>query len=212
MNNKHLFDNDLELKKTYPMLSGTDEAGRGPIAGPVVCASVILPDSFYHEDLNDSKQISEKKRKEIFEIIKEKAVTYSIVVIDHYEIDQINILNATLKGMKESIEKLDIKPALALIDGNKAPKNFDTPHKCIKQGDANHACIAAASILAKVTRDNIMYKYDKEYPQYGFAKHKGYPVAAHIDAVKQFGICQIHRKTYKPICEILERYKTIEKS
>ncbi|HOQ80516.1 MAG TPA: ribonuclease HII [Candidatus Cloacimonadota bacterium] len=210
MKNKHLFDNDLFLKKEYSCLAGTDEAGRGPLAGPVVCASVILPDTFYHEDLNDSKKVSEQKRNNLFDIIKKEAIDYSIVIIEPEEIDKINILNATLKGIQQSLTNLEHLPDLALIDGNVSPKNMQINHMCVKSGDAKHACIAAASILAKVTRDNIMTEYDSIYPQYGFAKHKGYPVASHLKALEEHGQCFIHRTTYKPVKEIIERMGTIE--
>ncbi|MBP7564065.1 MAG: ribonuclease HII [Candidatus Cloacimonetes bacterium] len=202
MKNKHLFDNDLLKKREYKILAGTDEAGRGPLAGPVVCASVILPDDFYHEDLNDSKKISEIKRDKLFTYIQNKAIAFSIEVVEAQTIDELNILNATLYGMKKSIESLSVKPDMVLIDGNKTPKHLSINSQTVVSGDAKHACIAAASILAKVTRDKIMNDYDQIYPQYGFAKHKGYPVSAHLKAIREYGICKIHRKSYKPVSQM----------
>lgn len=202
MSNINLFENDLIIKNDYKIISGTDEAGRGPLAGPVVCASVILPDGFYHSYLDDSKKINEKKRNELYHIIKEQALSYCIEVIDHEMIDQINILNATLLGMKRSIEQLNIEPDIALIDGNKIPKTDKILCKYVIGGDHKHACIAAASILAKVHRDHIMNEYHQQYPEYGFDKHKGYPTSAHLKAIRAFGICDIHRKTYKPVMQM----------
>jgi len=202
MKNKHLFDNDLLKKREFKILAGTDEAGRGPLAGPVVCASVVLPDDFYHDDLNDSKKISEKKRDLLYTYIQHNAVAYSIEIVEAQTIDELNILNATLYGMKNSIESLAVKPDLVLIDGNKSPKSLSVNCQTVVSGDAKHACIAAASILAKVTRDQIMNEYDKIYPQYGFAKHKGYPVPGHLKAIREYGICKIHRKSYKPVSQM----------
>lgn len=202
MSNINLFENDLQIRKDYKIISGTDEAGRGPLAGPVVCASVILPEDFYHQYLDDSKKLNEKKRNELFNIIKEKAISYSIEVVDHQLIDQMNILNATLFGMKKSLDSLNIIPDLALIDGNKVPQSEKIKCQYVIGGDHKHACIAAASILAKVFRDQIMYKYHIQYPEYGFDKHKGYPTSAHFKAIRTFGICDIHRKTYKPVMQM----------
>ncbi len=202
MKNNHLFDNDLELYREFRHIAGTDEAGRGPLAGPVVCASVILPIDFYHQDLNDSKKMSEKKRNELFTIIQKEAISYQIEIVEAGLIDQLNILNATLYGMKKSIEHLHISPDLVLIDGNKIPKDMTLNCRSVIGGDARHACIAAASVLAKVSRDQIMDDLDLIYPQYGFRQHKGYPVPAHLRAIREFGICPDHRRSYKPVSQM----------
>lgn len=201
-NNLILFENDSQLRILYSMVSGTDEAGRGPLAGPVVCASVILPESFYHPLINDSKKINENNRNELYDIIKEKALAYNIAIIDEKTIDRINILQATLLGMKQSLEALSIKPDLALIDGNKIPTVTEIKCQYVIGGDRLHASIASASILAKVTRDRIMDDYDQIYPIYGFKKHKGYPTPEHLNALRIHGICPIHRLSYKPVMQL----------
>ena len=176
------------------LIAGIDEAGRGPLAGPVVVASVIMPLDNIIDGINDSKKLSEKKRNDLFEKIKQTAISYHIEVIDEKIIDDINILNATKLGMKNCIDKLDKTPDVVLIDAVKIDSDVQTVS--IIKGDAKSYSIAAASILAKVYRDNLMLQYDKEYPVYNFAKHKGYGTKMHIDAIKQYGICPIHRRTF----------------
>lgn len=181
--------------KGYRLICGVDEAGRGPLAGPVCAAAVILPP---HEDipgLNDSKKLTDKKRRELFPIIQEKALAYAIAFADHDEIDQINILQATYLAMERAINALNIKPDLALIDGNRA-KDFGIPVQTVIHGDSLSASIAAASILAKVTRDDLMVNMAMKYPQYGFEIHKGYGTKAHYAAISAFGASPIHRKTF----------------
>lgn len=182
------------MAKGKKYIAGVDEAGRGPLAGPVVVASVIMPLDNIIEGINDSKKVSEKKREVLYEKIKETALAYHIEAIDENVIDKINILNATKLGMKNCIENLKIKPDLALIDAVKIDSNIETVS--IIKGDAKSYSIAAASILAKVYRDNLMRDYDRQFPEYGFAKHKGYGTKAHIEAIKQYGICKIHRRTF----------------
>jgi len=189
----------LQFEKEYisqgkKLVAGIDEAGRGPLAGPVVVASVIMPMDNIIEGINDSKKLSEKKRNFLFEKIKEVALAYHIEVIDEKVIDEINILNATKLGMKNCIDKLSLVPDVVLIDAVKIDSDVQTVS--IIKGDAKSYSIAAASILAKVYRDNMMLQYDKEYPIYNFAKHKGYGTKAHIDTIKQHGICPIHRRTF----------------
>ena len=189
----------LQFEKEYisqgkKLVAGIDEAGRGPLAGPVVVASVIMPMYNIIEGINDSKKLSEKKRNLLFEKIKEVAIAYHIEVVDEKVIDEINILNATKLGMKNCIDKLSLVPDVVLIDAVKIDSDVQTVS--IIKGDAKSYSIAAASILAKVYRDNMMLQYDKEYPIYNFAKHKGYGTKAHIDTIKQHGICPIHRRTF----------------
>ena len=175
--------------------AGIDEAGRGPLAGPVVAAAVILPYGCEIEGLNDSKKISEKKREKLFEIIKERAIAYSIAEASPEEIDRYNILGATMLAMKRAEEGLAFRPEHLLIDGNRAT-GFDLPVTTVIKGDALVPSISAASILAKVTRDRYCLEMDKKYPQYGFAVHKGYPTKAHRDAVLAHGICPEHRRSF----------------
>lgn len=184
------------LKKNISNICGIDEAGRGPLAGPVVVASVIMPESSMIEGVNDSKKLSPKKRDKLYEQITKEAISYSVGIIDEKEIDEINILNATKKALTKSLEKLEVKPKYILVD---ALDNIDTlgiPFEGIIKGDAKVYGIACASIIAKVTRDKIMEQYDKIYPQYEFIQHKGYGTAKHIEAIKQYGACDIHRKTF----------------
>ncbi|MBQ9069866.1 MAG: ribonuclease HII [Clostridia bacterium] len=179
----------------YTAVCGTDEAGRGPLCGPVVAAAVILPRDVEIEGLNDSKKLTEKKREKLFDIIKEKAVAYSIAEASPAEIDEINILNASMLAMKRAIEGLSVKADFALIDGN-CSRGFDIPTETVVKGDAKSASIAAASILAKVTRDRQCIELDKEYPEYNIAKHKGYPTKEHMDAVRQYGPAPIYRMSF----------------
>lgn len=177
-------------------ICGIDEAGRGPLAGPVVVGAVILPKDSFIEGVNDSKKISEKKRERIYEQIIAEAISYGVGIVDQKTIDEINILNATKLGVKLAIEQMKVKPDLILVD---ALNNMDTngiAYKSVIKGDAKHYSIAAASIIAKVTRDRIMTQWDEVYPVYGFAKHKGYGTAAHISAIKENGPCLLHRKSF----------------
>lgn len=176
-------------------LCGVDEAGRGPLAGPVCAAAVILPHGIEINGLNDSKKLSEKKREELFEIIVEQALSYGIAFASVEEIEEHNILAATHMAMNRAIKKLNPLPELALIDGNQA-KGIDYNCRCIVGGDAKCASIAAASILAKVTRDRFLLEYDEKYPQYGFAKHKGYGTKEHYAALTEFGPCEVHRLSF----------------
>lgn len=174
---------------------GTDEAGRGPLAGPVVAAACILPDGIIIEGLDDSKKLSEKKREKLFDEICKKALTYCIALSTPEEIDEINILEASLQAMRRSIAGLDVPPDLVLVDGN-INRGFSQPAKAIIGGDALSQSIAAASILAKVTRDRMCADLDEKYPEYGFKKHKGYPTKAHKLAVYKYGPCPEHRKSF----------------
>lgn len=194
MNSLKNFDNKF-LNKKIKLIAGVDEAGRGPIAGPVVAASVIFDKKIFHKEINDSKQISAKKRKELFDWIINNCISYGIGIVDHEEIDQINILQATLKAMKIAATQLSPKPNLILIDGNKSFLT-DTQTKTIIKGDAKSFAIAAASIIAKVTRDRIMKDASSAYPEYLWGNNKGYPTKAHISAVKNFGPSPLHRKTF----------------
>lgn len=184
------------FKEGYNYICGIDEAGRGPLAGPVVVAAVIMPKDSMIEGVNDSKKVSEKKREKLYELIIEEAISYSVGIVDQNEIDRINILNATKAGLTEAVRTLKVKPELILVD---ALTNIDTcgvPYQSIIKGDAKSYSIAAASIIAKVTRDRIMREWDKVYPQYGFEKHKGYGTAMHINAIKEYGPCPLHRKSF----------------
>ncbi len=188
----------LELRLMAEGISpvcGIDEAGRGPLAGPVCAACVILDPLRPIEGLNDSKKLSEKKRDALFAEITEKAVAYGIAFATVEEIEQVNILNATFLAMKRAFDSLPVKPAIALVDGNKEP-GFGIATQCIVGGDGKCACIAAASILAKVTRDRYMREMDGKYPVYGFGVHKGYGTVAHYAAIREHGICDIHRRSF----------------
>jgi ribonuclease HII len=182
-------------EKGYSCICGVDEAGRGPLAGPVCAAAVILPPNLELPGLNDSKKLSDKKRRELYPIIKEKALACGIAFADHWEIDEINILQATYLAMERALAQLSVKPDMALIDGNRA-KDFGLPVTTVVHGDALSANIAAASILAKVTRDDYMEQMAKEYPQYGFEVHKAYGTKAHYAALREFGPSPIHRMTF----------------
>ncbi len=179
----------------YTAVCGTDEAGRGPLCGPVVAAAVILPKDIEIDGLNDSKKLTEKKREKLFDIIKEKAISYAIAEASPEEIDEINILNASMLAMRRAVEALSVPADFALIDGN-CSRGFSIPTETVIGGDAKSASIAAASILAKVTRDRGCVELDKLYPEYGIAKHKGYPTKDHMDAVRRLGPSPIHRKTF----------------
>lgn len=179
----------------YTAVCGCDEAGRGPLCGPVVAAAVILPRGCIIEGLDDSKKLSEKKRESLFAEIKEKALAYGIAEATPAEIDEINILNASLLAMRRAVDMLNVKADFALIDGNQS-RGFEIGTECVIKGDSKSYSIAAASILAKVTRDRGCAELDRLYPEYGIAKHKGYPTKAHMDAVKKYGPAPIHRRTF----------------
>lgn len=177
------------------VICGVDEAGRGPLAGPVCAAAVILPEHLELPGLTDSKKLTDKKRRELFPLIQEQAVAYGIGFASEQEIDEINILQATFLAMQRALDQLNVKPDLALIDGNRE-KDFGLPVKTVVKGDSLSANIAAASILAKVTRDNLMQEMAEQYPRYGFEIHKGYGTKAHYAALREFGVCPIHRMTF----------------
>lgn len=184
-----LYENGVQI------ICGVDEAGRGPLAGPVCAAAVILPPYTVIPGLNDSKKLTDKRRRELYPLIKEKALAYGIAFADHGEIDEINILQATYLAMERAIGQLSVRPDIALIDGNRA-KDFGLPVKTVVHGDSLSANIAAASILAKVTRDDVMLQVAEDYPQYSFEVHKGYGTKAHYEALAQHGPCPIHRMTF----------------
>lgn len=181
--------------KGYKAVCGVDEAGRGPLAGPVCAAAVILPENTIIEGVNDSKKLSEKKREALFDVIKEQALSYSIAFASVEEIEEMNILNATMLAMKRAVEGLDVKADYAMIDGNRLP-NLDIDSEFIIKGDAKSMSIACASILAKVSRDRLLYKYAEEFPEYSFDKHKGYGTKVHVEALKKFGPCKYHRLSF----------------
>ena len=183
------------LAKGYKSVCGVDEAGRGPLAGPVCAAAVILPEGVIIDGVNDSKKLSEKKRESLFDVIREQALSYSIAYATVDEIEEINILNATMLAMRRAIDGLDIKADYAMIDGNKIPP-LDIDAECIVKGDAKSMSISCASILAKVSRDRLLYKYAEEYPMYGFDKHKGYGTKVHREAILKYGPCPYHRKSF----------------
>lgn len=177
-------------------ICGIDEAGRGPLAGPVVVAAVIMPRNSMIEGVNDSKKVSEKKREALYEQILQEAISYGIGIIDQKEIDNINILNATKKGLTTAIQALTVRPDRIIVDALEHIDTCHIPYTSIIKGDAKCYSIAAASIIAKVTRDRIMRQWDEIYPQYGFAKHKGYGTKAHIEAIKEYGLTPIHRLSF----------------
>lgn len=179
----------------FSVVCGVDEAGRGPLAGPVCAAAVILPPDIQIEGLNDSKKLTDKKRRELFDVITAQAVSYAVAFCDEKVIDEINILQATFRAMRQAVESLGVRPELALVDGNRAA-DFGVPVRTIVRGDSLSASIAAASILAKVSRDRLMEQYDGMYPQYGFAVHKGYGTQRHYDALREYGPCPIHRMSF----------------
>ncbi len=182
-------------EKGFNIICGVDEAGRGPLAGPVYAAAVILLSDCVIEGLNDSKKLTEKKREALFDEIKEKALAYGIASADEKEIDEINILNATFLAMKRAIASLSVRPDLALIDGNQKP-HTDIEEVTVIKGDAKSMSIAAASVLAKVSRDRFMLEMAEKYPQYEFARHKGYGTKLHYEKIAQYGVCDIHRRTF----------------
>ena len=190
----HKFENKAKAEG-FSVVCGVDEAGRGPLAGPVCAAAVILPDGLIIDGLNDSKKLTEKKREALYDVIKEKAVAYSIAMADEKEIDEINILQATFLAMKRAVEGLDVKPDFVLVDGNRDPK-LGVPTRTVIKGDALSASIAAASVLAKVTRDRFMLEISEQYPEYEFPKHKGYGTKLHYEMLEKHGISPVHRRSF----------------
>lgn len=186
---------DETVQKGYKLICGVDEAGRGPLAGPVCAAAVILPPHIEIPGLNDSKKLTDKKRRELFPVICKHALAYGIAFSDEKEIDEINILQATFAAMKRAVDNLSVKPDYILVDGNKLP-DFQIPAQYVVKGDSLSASIAAASVLAKVTRDDLMLKMAEQYPQYGFDIHKGYGTKAHYEALTKYGTSPIHRLTF----------------
>jgi ribonuclease HII len=186
--------------------AGCDEAGRGCYAGPVSAAAVILPHNFYHPLLNDSKQVKEKDRNELRIFIEQNATCYAVAFVDNNEIDATNILKASFKAMHKAIDKLAIEPQLLLIDGNRFTAYKKTPHHCIIKGDGKYASIAAASILAKTYRDELMQKLHKKHPNYGWNKNKGYGTLTHRKAIEELGLCQYHRKSFNILPNQMELF------
>ncbi len=206
-NMKQIIDNykyELELyKKGIELIAGVDEVGRGPLIGPVVAAAVILPKNFKLEGLTDSKKLSEKKREEFYKVIKEEAISIGIGIIDEKRIDEINIYEATKEAMYEAINNLSIKPEHILIDAMKL--DLDIPTTSIIKGDLLSISISAASVIAKVTRDHMVYVIDKEYPMYDLKNNKGYGTKKHMEAIKKYGITKYHRLSYKPVCDYKDK-------
>lgn len=198
---KELWNNGFEL------VAGCDEAGRGPLYGPVVCASVILPHDFKLEGLNDSKKLSEKKREEYYPIIMEKALAVGVSIVSSKEIDEINIYEASRVGMLRAVDSMNIKPNYIITDAMPLDKYTNIPHEAIIKGDAKSITIAAASVIAKVTRDRIMYEEDKKHPEYLFCMHKGYPTKKHIELLNKYGIIDGYRRTYGPVKKYIEEHK-----
>ena len=192
---------DYEFEKAavnsgFSCICGVDEAGRGPLAGPVCAAAVILPAGAAIEGLDDSKKLTEKKRERLYDIIKQTAVAYSVAYGTLEEIETVNILEATYLAMNRAIDGLTVKPDFALIDGNRVPRGIKIPCETIVKGDSKSMSVAAASVLAKVTRDRLMLEYDKKYPEYNFKKHKGYGTKEHTELIQQYGPCEIHRLSF----------------
>ena len=204
----NLYDNEKRLwNRGYTNIAGCDEAGRGPLFGPVVCVSVILPHDFVLEGLNDSKKLTEKKREEYYPIIMEKALSVGISIVSAEEIDRINIYEASRQGMLRAVESMNTKPDYIITDAMPLDGFTKTPHEAIIKGDAKSVTIAAASVIAKVTRDRIMYDIDKKHPEYLFCKHKGYPTKKHIELLNKYGIIDGYRHTYGPVKEYLSKNK-----
>ncbi|MBQ3474642.1 MAG: ribonuclease HII [Bacilli bacterium] len=204
MNNMREYENKY-IKEGYKVIAGTDEAGRGPLVGPVVCACVVLPNDYNNEEINDSKKLTEKKREKLYDIIMKDALAVGVSIISAKEIDEINILEASRKGMIEGYKEANkkIKIDVLLTDAMKID-TLSIPVEKIIKGDAKSISIAAASIIAKVTRDRILYELDKKYPEYGFKDHKGYPTKKHLEAIEKYGIFDEYRKTYGPVKKIID--------
>ena len=194
------------IEMGYNVIAGTDEAGRGPLVGPVVCACVVLPNDYNNDEINDSKKLTEKKREKLYDIIMKDALSVGVSIISAKEIDEINILEASRKGMIESYKEANkkIKIDVLLTDAMKID-TLDIPVEKIIKGDAKSISIAAASIIAKVTRDRLLLELDKKYPEYGFSSHKGYPTKKHLEAIEKYGIFDEYRKTYDPVKKIIEK-------
>jgi ribonuclease HII len=188
----------------YSIETGTDEAGRGCLAGPVTAAAVILPSNFENKILNDSKQLSEKSREQLKPIIEEQAISFAVTHLEPLVIDEINILNASIKAMQESILKLDPKPEYIIVDGNRFKPVLDIPHSCIVKGDAKFMSIAAASVLAKTYRDEYMNRIHEEFPMYNWKQNKGYPTQEHREAIKKYGVTKYHRMSFRLLPEQLK--------
>lgn len=204
-----LYSNEKRLWNLgYENIAGCDEAGRGPLFGPVVAASVILPHDFVLEGLNDSKKLSEKKREKYYPIIMEKALAVSVSVVEAEEIDKINIYEASRQGMLRATNSLKVKPDYIITDAMPLDGFTSVPHEAIIKGDAKSITIAAASVIAKVTRDRIMYEIDKVHPEYEFKKHKGYPTKKHLELIEKYGIIDGYRRTYGPVKKYIEEHKT----
>ncbi len=204
-----LYENEKRLWNLgYENIAGCDEAGRGPLFGPVVAASVILPHDFVLEGLNDSKKLSEKKREKYYPIIMEKALAVSVSVVEADEIDKINIYEASRQGMLRATNSLKVKPDYIITDAMPLDGFTSVPHEAIIKGDAKSITIAAASVIAKVTRDRIMYEIDKVHPEYEFKKHKGYPTKKHLELIEKYGIIDGYRRTYGPVKKYIEEHKT----
>ena len=195
-NDSPLYQFDAQIRERFGLFCGVDEAGRGPLCGPVCCAAVILDPEDPIEGINDSKKLTEKRREMLFEQITSRAVAYQVVFVSPQEIDEKNILWATMDGMACAVRELDPQPAYALIDGNRCPPGLGVPAQAVVKGDASSASIAAASILAKVSRDRYMMELDRRYPQYELAKHKGYPTRLHYERIAQYGIQPFYRRSF----------------
>ena len=204
----NLYENETRLwNDGYFNVVGCDEAGRGPLFGPVVCAAVILPHDFKLDGLNDSKKLTEKKRETFYPIIMEKALAVGVSIVSAKEIDEINIYEASRQGMLRAIEKLSVKPDYIITDAMPLDGFSNIPHEAIIKGDAKSITIAAASVIAKVTRDRLMYEEDKKHPEYEFCKHKGYPTKKHIELLNKYGIIDGYRHTYGPVKKYLSEHK-----
>ena len=203
-----LYENEKRLWSLgYESIAGCDEAGRGPLFGPVVIASVILPHDFVLEGLNDSKKLSEKKRNYYYPLIMERALAVSVSVVEADEIDKINIYEASRQGMLRATNSLKVKPDYIITDAMPLDGFTNVPHEAIIKGDAKSITIAAASVIAKVTRDRIMYEIDKVHPEYEFKKHKGYPTKKHLELIEKYGIINGYRRTYGPVKKYIEEHK-----
>lgn len=206
-----LYENEKRLwNKGYRNIAGCDEAGRGPLFGPVVAAAVILPHDFVLKGLTDSKKLSEKKREEYYPVIMKNALSVGISIVSAKEIDDINIYEASRQAMLRAIDKLSVKPNYIITDAMPLAGFTDIPYEAIIKGDAKSITIAAASVIAKVTRDRLMYDIDKKYPEYEFGKHKGYPTKKHIELIEKYGIIDGYRLTYGPVKKVIEKNKTME--
>lgn len=203
------FEKDL-WNKGYQNIAGCDEVGRGPLFGPVVAAAVILPHDFVLKGLTDSKKLSEKKREEYYPVIMKNALSVGISIVSAKEIDDINIYEASRQAMLRAIDKLSVKPNYIITDAMPLAGFTDIPYEAIIKGDAKSITIAAASVIAKVTRDRLMYDIDKKYPEYEFGKHKGYPTKKHIELIEKYGIIDGYRLTYGPVKKVIEKNKTME--